>query len=67
MPKHGVVIKEVPKDARAIVLNEQKDHQIKCACRFSQEKTIIKIIRNWGKIKDFRVNGVPMSKMVEEM
>ena len=67
MAKNTLTIKTVPKDVRATLLKEQSDHQIKCDCRFSLEKTAVMVIRKWGKIKDFRVNTVPVSKMVEEM
>ncbi|HMX02915.1 MAG TPA: hypothetical protein PJ995_21440 [Cyclobacteriaceae bacterium] len=67
MPKYSVLINEVPHDVRSVILKEQADHQIKCRCKFSQVKTILKIIRNWGKIRNYVINGVPVWKMVEEM
>lgn len=67
MAKNSILLKEVPSDVRAIILKEQSEHQIKCSCRFSKENTIKLILRKWAKIKDYRVNNVPISKMVDEM
>lgn len=55
------------KEIRKIILSEQAEMKVNCNCTVSQASATIKIIRNWGKIKDFRINGVPVSKMVEEM
>jgi len=67
MPKHAITLKSVPTDVRAAILKEQSEHQIKCGCRFSQEKTVLMIVRRWAKIKNFQHNGIAMSKIAEEM
>jgi hypothetical protein len=62
-----IKLRTIPKESKRIILHEQAELRVKCNCVVSQERAALKIIQNWGKIKDFRVNGVPVSKMVEEM
>lgn len=57
----------VSPNLKRLILEEQVEMKLKCNCQFSLEQTIYAIIRKWARIKDFRVNGVPVSKMVEEM
>jgi len=65
--KGSIKLHIVTPKIRKLILDEQVDMKIKCNCQFSREQTIFAIIRKWGKIRDYRVNGVPVSKMVEEM
>lgn len=67
MPKNSLLLKELPADVRKILLMEQAEHQVKCNCRFSKEKTMYLIARRWAKIKNFQHNGIAMSKIAEEM
>ncbi len=68
MPKpKALLLKAVPDDVRKTLLIEQAEHQIKCGCTFSKEKTMYLIARKWAKIKNFQHNGIAMSKIAEEM
>ena len=63
----ALLLKAVPDDVRKTLLIEQADHQIKCGCTFSKEKTMYLIARKWAKIKNYRINNVPVSKMVDDL
>lgn len=66
--RFSVKINSTPKDVRKIILAEQAEMKAKCDCsNFSQEKTLVMIVRKWARIKDYRVNGVPISRMAEEL
>lgn len=65
--KNSIKISSISPNIRNVILEEQLNLKLKCDCMVSKEKTIIKIIRNWGKIRDFRINGIEVAKMVEEM
>lgn len=50
-----------------MILHEQADMKVKCQCHFSQEKTVIMILRKWGRVKNLTMNGVPLTKIADEL
>jgi hypothetical protein len=57
----------VPEEVRKVLLSEQGFLKKKCNCQISLEQTAYNIIKKWGRIKGFRVNGITVSQMAEDL
>jgi hypothetical protein len=65
--QNSLTLRVVPQEVRKELLLEQGKLKKKCNCQISLEQTAYNIIKKWGRIKGFRVNGITVSQMAEEL
>lgn len=64
---NSIDLRSPPKDVRKEILEMQTYMKMKCSCNFSLEKTVYMIVRKWKAAKGYRINGVPMLDIVDEL
>lgn len=64
---HAMILRNVPPDVKKILLEQQGYYKSKCNCQVSLPRTIFRIIRIWNLAKDYRIHGVPMQTISEEL
>ncbi len=65
--KKPMILRHVPDDVRKILLKNQGVFKAQCNCQFSLPSTIFKIVRSWEVTKDYRVGGVTVNQMADEI